>query len=91
MISIKRRLVTKDELPTITDQFPIPYPQVTSVLPDNPPSAGHEFNLVRIVQDHGPQRIAAIEKEMQKLEQRIATLTKEKNQIAALVAALDAS
>ena len=65
--------------------------QITAYLPENPPSVGHDFNLVRIVADHGPPRIAAIEKEIQTLESRITSLTKEKNQIARLVAALDAS
>lgn len=88
MLNLKRKSVVKDELPTITGQFPIPYPQVTAYLPENPPSVGHEFNLVRIVEEHGPPRIAAIEQEIQKLETRIASLSKEKGQIARLVAAL---
>lgn len=90
MLNLKKKLQPLEQPKSVTDQFPVPYPQVTSILPDNPPVVGHEFNLVRIVEDHGPKRISAIEKEITKLQDKIATLTKEKNQIAAFVATLGA-
>lgn len=90
MISIKNKL----RIPSVAappsppaEEFPTSF-KITAYLPENPPSVGHEFNLVRIVEEHGPPRIAAIEQEIQKLETRIASLSKEKGQIARLVAAL---
>lgn len=96
MISIRKKLAPLVEPPTTEEPEHIPYPQVTSVLPEmcrdanNPPVIGHEFNLVRIVEEHGPKRISAIEKEIAKLENKIATLVQEKKQIAAFVSTLGA-
>lgn len=95
MISIKSKLrvppVPAPPAPTPDHDELNPTFKVTAYLPETTPqSIGHEFNLVRIVEDHGPKRITAIEKEIAKLEQQIATLTKEKNQIAAFIATLGA-
>ena len=94
MLNLKNKL----RIPQVTTPLPpveapeenraYPQFQVTSYLPENPPSVGHEFNLVRIMEEHGPVRIATIEKEIAKLQDRIDVLSKEKAQVERLVAAL---
>lgn len=88
MLNLKKKLTMMEPPKSITDQFPIPYPQVTATLPDNPSSAGHEFNLVRIVQEHGPKRLEQIDKDMKRYQDKIDALVREREQIQALVLAI---
>ena len=65
----------------ITDSWAVP-------VRDNPPSLGHEFNLIRAVEEYGPQRIDQINKELDKINQQFAHLTHEKTQLEKLLKAL---
>lgn len=60
------------------------YPEVS----DNPLSFGKDFNLIRAVQEYGPKRIAAIEKELHTMEARASTLEAERIQLQKLVEAV---
>ena len=88
MLNLKKKLSTMEPPKSITDQFPIPYPQATATLPDNPPAIGHEFNLVRIVQEHGPKRLEQIDKDMKRYQDKIDALVREREQVQALVLAI---
>lgn len=83
--------------PLLNSVVPEPYPQVTAVLPDTPrivdPLANMspttvDFNLVRIVEDHGPKRLEQIDATIKGLEQKIAKLVEEREKVQALVLAL---
>ncbi len=53
---------------------------------ENPPSFGHEFNLIRAVGEYGPQRIATITKTLADLEAEMASLRQERATLEQLVA-----
>ena len=81
----------------MADTTPEVYPQVTATLPDTPrvvdpfaaaSGAATEFNLVRIVEEHGPKRLERIDKEIAKLEAKVNALVREREQVQALVLAL---
>jgi hypothetical protein len=67
---------------------PIPYPQVTSVLPPELTSKSFDFNLVRIVEEHGPPRLEQIDKEIKKYQDKIDALAVEREKVQALVLAI---
>lgn len=67
---------------------PTPYPQVTSVLPPELTSKSFDFNLVRIVEEHGPKRLEQIDKEIKKHQDKIDALAIEREKVQALVLAL---
>lgn len=89
MLNLKRKTVM-EPTSTITDQFPIPYPQSTATLPDNPMSYGKDVNIVAIVREHAPKRIEAIQREVTKLDEQRARLLEEQAQLTRLVDALHA-
>ncbi len=55
---------------------------------ENPPSFGHEFNLIRAVGEYGPQRIATITKTIATLEAEMIALRQERATLEQLVAVL---
>jgi len=63
------------------------YPQVTATLPDVR-SMGAEFNLVRIVEEHGPKRLEQIDALIKGYQDKIDKLAHEREQVQALVLAL---
>jgi hypothetical protein len=67
-----------------------PMPMVTSVLPEKPyeTPASFDFNLVRIVEEHGPKRLEQIDAEIKRYEEKIATLQREREKVQAIVLAL---
>ena len=57
-------------------------------LPTTPISFGADFNLIRMVEEYGPQRLAEIDKERNSLESRLLVLHGEAQKITKLVEAL---
>lgn len=53
---------------------------------DNPESFGYNFNLIRAVQEYGPQRIDAISKRLFDMEKEAIKLREERQTLEALVA-----
>ena len=51
--------------------------------------AGREFNLILMVKEHGPIRLAEITKEVARLEKQLHTLGYEAGQLEALMTALN--
>ena len=47
-----------------------------------------EFNLIRMVSEEGPKRIAVIGKELDRLREKMVEFEKERQQLSALVSAL---
>ena len=68
----------------------IPTPMVTSVLPVQPyeAPASFDFNLVRIVEEHGPKRLEQIDREISKHQEKINALQSEREKVQAIVLAL---
>jgi hypothetical protein len=64
-----------------TDELPTPMP--TAALPQ---SFGHDFNLIRAVEEYGPQRVASIRKELEQMEARKEVLTKEMHTLERMIA-----
>lgn len=65
--------------------------EVVSTYMENPPSFGHEFNLIRAVGEYGPQRIATITKTLADLEAEMASLREERATLEQLVAVVQPS
>jgi len=66
---------------------------VVENIPDMPmfdpnQAIGREFNIITMVKEHAPKRIATIEKEVAQLEKRLQELGKEAGQLEGLVNAL---
>jgi len=55
-----------------------------------PQSFGHEFNLIRAVEEYGPQRVATITKELSQLVARELVLQTELSTLERLIAATKA-
>jgi hypothetical protein len=64
-----------------TDEYATPTP--TAVLPQ---SFGRDFNLIRAVEEYGPQRVASIRQELAQMVKRQATLTEEMQTLEKLIA-----
>lgn len=75
----RRGLVLVDE--QLEQEIPLPTVRV-----DNPMSYGGDFNLIRAVQEYGPQRIARINKELDDMQERANKLLAERAQLEKLVA-----
>ena len=90
-LSLKRKMTNPLLVPEL-------HPQVTAVMPDNVPiitdpfarvvSTSNEFNLVRMVEEHGPKRLEQIDKELKRLSDQQSTLIAEREKIQALVLAI---
>jgi len=78
----KTVLSDMNEEGTTIDTMPLASP------PDSPPSFGADFNLIRMVAEYGPVRLAEIAKERESLESRLLTLHGESQKITKLVEAL---
>lgn len=52
-----------------------------------PAFTGGDFNLIRMVEEHGPLRIQEIQKELQEISNRMSRLEVEKGTLERLVAA----
>jgi hypothetical protein len=64
-----------------TDEYATPTP--TAVLPQ---SFGRDFNLIRAVEEYGPQRVASIRQELAQMVKRQAVLTEEMQTLEKLIA-----
>lgn len=68
---------------------PLPeHVEVTSTyaLPlDNQRSFGYEFNLIKAVEEYGPQRVVEINKRLNVIEQETSRLLEERNTLQALI------
>ena len=68
------------------------YPQVTMARVVDPfaqaTPASNEFNLVRIVEEHGPKRLEQIDALIKGYQDKIDKLAREREQVQALVLAL---
>ena len=90
-LSLKRKMSNPLQVPT-------PYPQSTVSLPVDVPiitdpfarvvSTSNDFNLVRMVEEHGPKRLEQIDKELKRLTDQQNTLITEREKIQALVLAI---
>jgi len=76
--------------PPAPQSVEIPTPMVTAVLPEKPyeTPVSFDFNLVRIVEEHGPKRLEQIDAEIKRYEEKIATLAREREKVQAIVLAL---
>jgi len=54
----------------------------------NPASYGHDFNLIKAVEDYGPQRIAQINKRLDEITKESERLSTERSTLERLIAAL---
>ncbi len=81
----------------MTETTPEVYPQVTATLPDTPRAVdpfaratpvNSEFNLVRIVEEHGPKRLEQIDVLIKGYQEKIDKLAREREQVQALVLAI---
>jgi hypothetical protein len=64
-----------------TDELPTPMP--TAALPQ---SFGNDFNLIRAVEEYGPQRVESIRNELIHLAKRQTALTEEMQTLERLIA-----
>ena len=84
-LSLKRRpSPTTSILPSPimhTDEYTAPSP-ITA----QSQSFGNDFNLIRAVEEYGPQRVESIRKELAQMEARHAALTKEMQTLEKLIA-----
>jgi hypothetical protein len=89
MISIlpKKPVVQAVSVATVVDDMYIDYIPLQS-LPVNS-SAGHDFNIIRVVTDHAPQRIDDITKQVADYEQKIKKLRLEATQLRRLLSVLN--
>jgi len=84
-ISLTKRLSPKTSpIPSThmhTDEYATPTP--TAALPQ---SFGRDFNLIRAVEEYGPQRVASIRQELAQMVKRQAVLTEEMQTLEKLIA-----
>jgi hypothetical protein len=64
-----------------TDEYATPSP-----IAAQPQSFGNDFNLIRAVEEYGPQRVASIRQELAQMEVRQTVLTKEMQTLEKLIA-----
>lgn len=69
-----------------TDEYAAPTPIATQSQ-----SFGNDFNLIRAVEDYGPQRVATIRKEIARMEARQTLLIKEMRTLEQLIAVVKPS
>jgi hypothetical protein len=82
----------------MAETTPEVYPQVTATLPEQMPTvtdpfslmrpATTEFNLVRIVEEHGPKRLEQIDALITGYQEKIDRLVREREKVQALVLAI---
>ena len=65
-----------------TDEYATPSP-----IAAQPQSFGNDFNLIRAVEEYGPQRVESIRKELEQIDARKNTLAKEMYTLEKLIAA----
>jgi hypothetical protein len=65
-----------------TDEYATPSPS-----PAQTQSFGHDFNLIRAVEEYGPQRVESIRHELAQIDARQNALTKEMDTLEKLIAA----
>lgn len=84
-LSLKRRpSPTTSILPSPimhTDEYAAPSP-----IAAQQQSFGNDFNLIRAVEEYGPQRVASIRQELAQMEARQTALTKEMQTLERLIA-----
>ena len=84
-LSLKRRpSPTTSILPSPimhTDEYAAPSP-----IAAQQQSFGNDFNLIRAVEEYGPQRVASIRQELAQMEVRQTVLTKEMQTLERLIA-----
>ena len=90
MLKLFRRIPPKmSPLPSPimhTDEYAAPTPIAVQLQ-----SFGRDFNLIRAVEDYGPQRVATIRKEIAQMEARQTLLTKEMRTLEQLIAVIKPS
>jgi hypothetical protein len=64
-----------------TDEYAAPSPIATKQQ-----SFGNDFNLIRAVEEYGPQRVASIRQELEQMEARKEVLTKEMHTLERMIA-----
>jgi hypothetical protein len=88
MLNLKRKTPAIAGFPTAPESWPT---EDLTPLPPKPTQAisfGADFNLIRMVEEYGPKRLAEISKERGELERRLDVLGEEARQITKLVEAL---
>ena len=86
MINFRKRPDPLSFVPTKshTDEF-----QSMPLSSATPASLGPDFNIIRAVQEYGPTRVSAINKELLSIEDRKQRLTEEMNVLTKLIAATE--
>lgn len=56
---------------------------------DKLPSVGNQINILAVVRDHAPHRVAEIDSELSKLEERQHSLRQEQSILLKLIAAME--
>ena len=69
-----------------TDEYATPTP-----IAPQAQSFGNDFNLIRAVEEYGPQRVASIRQELAQMEARLTALTKEMQTLEQLIAVIKPS
>lgn len=62
---------------------------IPTIISENPMSFGKDFNLIRAVAEHAPQRVEQIIEELDTLRFRMQQLQDEKETLTRLIAALE--
>ena len=73
----------------VAETPPVPKPAIVVEPQKTERNPGNLFNLVRIVEEHGPQRIKQIDAEIAKLHDKQMQLKAERDKVEALVNALN--
>lgn len=84
-ILFKRKPVSREKVLASTNEFPIEFP-----LPPLDPSQalGRGFNIVKVVEEHAPNRIKEIQMELDQLNKKHMELSFERLQLTRLLDAL---
>lgn len=61
---------------------------IPNVVLENPMSFGKDFNLIRAVHEHAPQRVDEIDRELDAMQMRMAQLQTERQTLQRLIQAL---
>lgn len=84
----KRKQVSREQIiKSMTDEHPIAHPLP---LPEVDPnrSMGHGFNIVKMIEEHAPVRIKAIDEELDAMNRKHAELSWERLQLTKLLTAI---
>lgn len=84
----RKKVISREQvLESVTAENPIQHlPPLPSYDPER--SMGYGFNIIKMIEEHAPQRLAAIEDEMMKLQRQMDELHIEKDKLVKLMNAI---